>query len=299
MIEVWLTVGRWLQFAAAIAAFGVPAFLMYGVASGNRDTHRRWLKKWLVAAVVIGLLASLITLLSQSAEMAGDLKYAFDVATVWAVVTETQFGSVWTLRLCLLITLGVIVLAVRRQEKLVIIVGAVIVASLAWLGHGGEGGPTVGAVHQTADVLHALAASFWIGALVVLSRLLSQNHDMQVLHGLRRFSGVGVSVVGVLVVTGLVNAWVLNGGKPLSESITTNYAAVLGVKLLLFSLMLTMAGANRFVLTPRLAKSAGAHVSTAKAIAGLKISISVETVLAGLVLLAVATLGVLEPPSAG
>jgi putative copper resistance protein D len=304
MIEAALIASRWLQFAAAAVLCGVPAFALYGLPSNAREREAVWLKRWITRAAVLGVVAAIAMLLAQSAEMAGDPALAFDPETVWAVTSGTYFGTVWSFRFALLVLAIAFALALSKQRTslvALVLVGAAAAASLAWIGHGGEGEGIVGGVHRLADVAHLLAAALWIGALVALVRLLrvSYQNDDDALHGLVRFSGIGPVVVAALIVTGLVNAWALAGDRPIGDAATTAYAFVLYVKLALFGAMLLLAALNRFQLMPKLAAAAADATARNEAIAALRRSVIAETVLAALVIAAVAALGVMEPPSAG
>jgi putative copper resistance protein D len=305
MVEIALVVSRWLQFAAAAILCGAPAFFLYGVQQiSPRDAG--WAKRLLLASTFVGIVAAILMLLAQSAEMSGDAGSAFKPDVVWGVLSDTYFGAVWAVRFVLLFVMGVLVMALpvgRARWMALTAVGVLIAASLAWMGHGREGEGALGTAHLVADVLHVLAASVWIGALVVLLQLLRRaaqggwDETAVASRGLSRFSGIGSLVVATLLVSGLVNAWALTAPHSISEALTTDYARLLLVKIALFAMMLALAALNRFSLSPRLAAAADERGSKA-AIATLRRNVLLETGLAALVLVAVAALGVLEPPSA-
>ena len=294
MIETGLAIARWLQFAASVLLFGAPAFAVYGLNADARASEQAWLKRLLMGASVVGIIAALMMLCAEAAEMSGEAALAFDPATIWSVASGTSFGAVWALRLVLLSAMLVLVLASPRRVGLIAlsVCGALVAASLAWLGHGPEGGAVLGVLHQGADVLHILAASFWIGALVVLVHVLRTGDGPSAHYALTRFSGIGALVVATLVLTGIINTWALTQPRPIGEAIATPYAIVLLVKLLLFAGMLVLAALNRWILAPRLAGAEDASKA-------LRLSVGLETVLAVLVIAAVSVLGVLEPPNAG
>lgn len=296
MIEAGLALARWLQFAAALVLFGVPAFALYGLNAEARASEQAWLKRIMMGASIVGVIAALMMLSAEAAEMSGEAALAVDPATIWSVASGTSFGAVWALRLVLLCAMLGLALAFPRRVGIAALslCGALVAASLAWLGHGGEGGPGLGVFHQAGDVLHILAASFWIGALVVLVHVLRTGDRPNAHHALTRFSGIGALVVATLVLTGIVNTWALTQPRPIGEAIATPYAMVLLVKLGLFAGMLLLAALNRWVLSPRLANASAEDASKA-----LRFSVGAETVLAVLVITAVAVLGVLEPPNAG
>jgi putative copper resistance protein D len=137
----------------------------------------------------------------------------------------------------------------------------------------------------------------WIGALVVLARLtinaLRQlsDRDLKILdHALSRFSGIGPIVVAALTLSGILNPGFL-------ASLTTTYGQVLLAKLVLFAAMIGLAVANRFWLAPRLQSALQTGIGSEPATRALWASILAETVLAALVLAAVAWLGTLAPPA--
>jgi copper resistance protein D len=71
-----------------------------------------------------------------------------------------------------------------------------------------------------------------------------------------RFSSLGILAVGVLLVSGTVNAAFLLGG--MHSLIDTDYGRLLLLKVALFAAMLGLAGMNRQNLLPRLLGGAGA-----------------------------------------
>ena len=179
------------------------------------------------------------------------------------------------------------------------VVGAVILVTFAWTGHGGDGEGAMARIHMTGDVLHLLAAGMWLGALAVLAQLVVRcvrDPDpatvAQLDRGLTWFSGVGPGAVAVLVATGAVNVWVLAGPQNILTLGTNAWGVTLLVKLALFVGMLALAALNRWRLAPGLAANAPG------ALAALRRSVLAETALGILVLVVVSWLGTLPPPSA-
>ena len=66
----------------------------------------------------------------------------------------------------------------------------------------------------------------------------------------QRFSTLGIVSVATLLVTGIVNSWILVGS--VHALIITGYGQLLMLKVV-FAIMLMFAAANRFWLTPQLA----------------------------------------------
>ena len=112
------------------------------------------------------------------------------------------------------------------------------------------------------------------------------------------FSGVGTASVAVLVLSGLVNSWFMVGPDRLSGLFTTTYGLLLTGKLVIFALMLVLAAANRFHLTPDLGSALDDPEDLRVAVGRLKRSLVMETLLALALLGTVAIMGTLAPVSA-
>jgi putative copper resistance protein D len=74
------------------------------------------------------------------------------------------------------------------------------------------------------------------------------------LMALRRFSRLAHAAVVIVLVTGLVNTWLVLGMLPLDAS--SSYKTLLLAKIALVTVMLVLALLNRYVLVPRLQRSA-------------------------------------------
>ena len=115
------------------------------------------------------------------------------------------------------------------------------------------------------------------------------------LHG---FAGVGSASVAVLVLSGLVNSWFMVGPDRIAGLLSTPYGLLLTGKLVLFALMLVLAAANRFHLTPDLGSALDDPEYLGPAISRLKRSLVMETLLALGLLALVSIMGTLAPVSA-
>jgi copper resistance protein D len=183
----------------------------------------------------------------------------------WTVLTQTQFGRDWQIRFVVATSLALIPVmrerGVWQNSRLLgaaeVALGACLVGALAWSGHGASDQDMDGKVHLTSDVLHLLAASAWLGALVPLALVFTaapgdENRAVATLAATRRFSAIGVVSVGTLLITGSINTWYLTGSIP--ALIGTAYGQLLLVKIALFAVMVATAAVNRLSLTPRLAR---------------------------------------------
>jgi putative copper resistance protein D len=173
------------------------------------------------------------------------------------VLNLTQFGLVSQVRLALAIVLAICLTfegsALGRRLALATAVG--LAASIAWTGHAASTPYALGYLHLASDALHVTAASAWIGGLLPLALLLGASRRRKdwasfELDAIQRFSNLGIASVATLVLSGIVNAWILVGS--FRGLVVTGYGQLLMLKLAAFSVMLVVAAFNRFALTPRL-----------------------------------------------
>ena len=259
----------------------------------------------LASAGLIGIVLSIVGLAVLSASMAGVPLAQVDAESVIMVLTGMALGKAWMVRVGgLALAVGAAAF-VRRHPVPALwagtLGGATAMGSLAWAGHGAMDEGAIGGLHLAADIAHLLASAIWVGALACLLLLVARPsartdaaHLWATHRALDGFSLVGTVVVAVIVVTGLVNAWMLVGAANVLSLPGTLYGQLLIAKLLLFAAMLGFAAANRYRLTPALAERIDAQ-DYRGAVAALRMSLALETGCAVLVLGLVAWLGTLQP----
>ena len=293
---------RLAQFVGAAVLCGGGLFFVYGV---TPDQRARWPTRMIRLAAGLGALGTMGWLMAKAAEIGDAPADAFHPGTVWSVAADTGFGRVALARLGLFLLALVLSYGQRRGARLWLIlalVGAAASASFVWTGHGVRDQGLVGLVHAAADMLHLLAAATWVGALAVMAVLAwiagrpdaAHRAGQDALAGLVRFSAIGLGVVGVLTASGLVNSWLLIGAAGLGRVLTTAYGQTLVAKLVLFGLMLALAAANRYRITPQLQRALEGDAG-ARHFRPVLASILTETGLAVLVLGLVSWLGTLSP----
>lgn len=301
---VILRLGLYLDL---MALFGIAAFALYAL----RGDERRFegaiaLGPWLWVSTVLGTLLSLGGLFMLAAGMAGVPLASVDLASVEMIVGATSVGAAWIVRMAMLLLAFVAVLALRRRPaaalSLVAAAGATALASLAWGGHGAMDEGAVAWVHLTADIGHLLAAGIWVGALLALLLLVFRRRDLVdrdhliLSHrALAGFSLVGTLTVAAIILSGLVNSWLLIGPANILKLPSSLYGQLLIAKLLLFGAMAALAATNRFRLVPQFERSLPSADHRA-ALRALRRSLAIETGCAVAVLALVAWLGTLEPP---
>jgi putative copper resistance protein D len=231
--------------------------------------------------------------------MAGSWSDAATPDILQAVTFDTRFGHLWLARLAVLA--GILAVQLlgppsRLRDGALAVLAAGFAASLVGVGHGMTGaghGPAVARIHMLADIVHLLCAATWIGALFWLGRFLGRvvagSETPEVARpALQRFSRIGYWAVALVLISGCIIALVM---VPAPESLLgSDYGRALLVKLALVLVLVTIAIANRVVLTPRIMAAA-----QPLGVTSLWRSVLVEQGVALLVLAAVAWLGTIHP----
>lgn len=301
MLDLAVIALRWLQYSGAVVLLGLPLFLLYSFRGGGPRTA--WARPVLIGAALVVALGSAAALVAQTAVMAGSLEEALKPASLSFMVAGTALGKAMVAR-ALTAFASLLALAAGKPGRplwgLTTAAGLIVAASFAWTGHGAATGGAGGLVHLTADIVHAVAAALWLGALAALTLLLLRragSEDLALHRALHGFAGLGTLAVALLTLTGLVNSWFLVGPARVAGLGASPYGQLLIAKLGLFALMLALAASNRFRLTPALGSALAGGEDARRAVRRLRGSVVAE-ILAGAVLLAVvAVMGTLPPPA--
>lgn len=303
MLDVAVIALRWLQYSGAVILLGVPLFLLYSF-RGADGPNLTWARPMLLVAALVVALGSLAALVAQTAVMAGSLSEAVKPASLSFMVTGTALGAAMVLR-AVVALLGLVAVVSLKPGRalwvLTVAAGLIVAASFAWTGHGAATEGPGGLLHLAADIIHAVAAALWLGALAALTTLLlcrAAPDDVAIHRALHGFARLGTLSVGLLVVTGLVNSWFLVGPARIGDLGTSLYGQLLIGKLVLFALMLIFAAGNRFRLTPELGSVLAGGADPRQALQRLRRSVLTETLVGAILLAVVAVMGTLAPPSA-
>jgi putative copper resistance protein D len=238
----------------------------------------------------IGVVVTAAHFAASAAAMVGGDAALLDVEMLRFIALETSHGQAAAIRL---LALGALTVQVQssRSRLLPTMLGMVALASLAWSGHAGAGEGATGILHKASDILHLTAAAVWIGTLALLLMALVRRETAidEIVVALRRFATTGTAIVGVLIVTGVINlAMIADLTRP-TGLIASDYGQTLAVKVALFLAMLAFAAANRWRFTPQLEQAAGRDTRA------VRMSLTLELSLGIAVVLAVALLGTLSP----
>ena len=238
---ILLAITRGVYFAALMLLFGGAAF---GALLRKRlpIIAPPPLPRW--SALAAALVAAVAWFILATGQMAGEISQN---ALVQAA-TATLFGQVFLARLALL--LGLALVPKRRPLLTALLAGAALALPSA-TSHAAASSPAgFAVVGASLDAVHLLTGGFWIGGLWVLIRLFARK-ETNILLALSLFSDWAMAAVLILAMTGLINAASILLGGPANGHPATAYLGVLGAKLALVAIMLTLAAINRFKLMPR------------------------------------------------
>ena len=282
--------------------FGMPAFLLMTAAGASLWRQFR-LDLVLAVLAVLGLVLSLLGFLLTAARMSAMPLTALDPGLLEALLRESAVGRALMVRITALLVflcLALLLPVGRKKSWLLVICGAFAVGSLAWSGHAASGAAVIGLVHLGSDIVHMLAASTWLGALLLLLALVRPGGDATreragVAHvALEGFGRTGTIAVILIVMTGITNLLLTVDFTALPELGTTTYGWLILLKIAIFAGMLGCAVFNRYGLTPAL-KASIEQGESRPSLSGLRRSIALEASLAICILALVGWLGMLDP----
>ena len=297
---------RFALYADLMLLVGLAAFPFHALRPEERKDSKvlealRARQSWLA---LLGLITSLIGMVALTASMQGVALFAVDPAMLVMLVGETDVGAAWIVRIAALGTALAAASQLGRRPTAaaatIVIAGSAPLATLVWAGHAGASEGLTGAIHRLADALHMIAAAIWFGAIAAFLILLRPGDGIAgerlalTARSLDRFARTGTVCVLVIATTGLVNAQIIVGSNNIGRALASPYGQLLAIKLLFFALMLALAAANRWRLTPALSSSR-VEGDPAAALRAMRRSLAIEILAATAILALVAWLGMLEP----
>lgn len=295
---------RFALYTDLMMLFGLGLFGLYSLrASERRSGVVLPFIPLLGTAAVMGLLLSAASIMQMAKAMSGATEWREAVPHVEMMVTQTDLGTSWLIRMGVLAA-AVVAIAFNRRSPTssllaISLLGAMAIATLAWTGHGAmdEGGRRFW--HFSADILHLLSSSGWFGALVAFALMLRPRkveslHSVQVLsRTLTGFERAGSVIVAVILATGVVN-YLLIVGPQVDGILSSTYGVLLLCKLALFGVMVGLASANRFFLSPAFERAVH-QTDYARAAQAIRYSMALELGSAVIILALIAWLGTLGP----
>jgi putative copper export protein/methionine-rich copper-binding protein CopC len=293
-------VARWAEFVAILAVLGTVVFRFVVLGALERrqeptaDLAERGRQVGLGAVVL--LLATGVYRLVTELRAVGHAPYVFDVTALGALLAETTWGRGWLVGGVGAVVLlsGLIAARHSRMGWYLAAAGALGVAlSPALTGHAAaEADQPVLAI--VADVLHVLAAGGWLGTLLLVVmagvpaalRRVSGERGPAAASILYAFHPLALACVPLLVISGLVSAWLRLGSFGALTS--SRYGTYLLIKVLIFLCVALTGAYNWRRVLPTLGGEAGARQ--------IRRTASLELAIGAVVLAVTAALVVTPPP---
>ena len=280
MLEIWEIAAIFVKLMLYIGVLGSTGLVIIRTAFPDLVSplsDRMRVRSALLAG--LALAASVLGFMVQGAALTGEVNGMTDPEMLGLLWT-TPVGDVLIYRVvgAVLIFLGLFI--PRVGQWIALAGGALALWSFAQIGHVPE-------LEQMGVrlllYLHLLGAAFWIGILAPLRMLARQPEYLNnaALLG-HRFGQAAAVIVPLLILAGLLMAWLLLGD--LWALTSTGYGQALLIKLTLVGAVLAMAATNKLRFIPAI------QAGDDKAARHLVRSIELETIVILAVLAATATL---------
>ncbi len=283
-----LIVIRFIQYAALMLLCGASIFLEMLAPAPLRSALR--LERFGPVVACIALAAGLCWFGGETAAIGNGWTDAFNPQMLASVVTDTPFGLFWIGHI--VVAAALVVALVRRAPGMILVgLSTLLLASLALVGHAAMQEGSIGLLHRASDMVHLLAAGFWLGALPPLLGciwlLRDPTHRADAMQALVRFSGLGHVAVALVLLTGAANIALTLGHVP--TDLSSPYQQLLVEKIILVAAMLAIALINRYLAMPRL------KTADAKAQRSLLVGTLAEIALGVAVIALVSAFGIADP----
>jgi copper transport protein len=301
-IRIAFDAARALQYLALALALGGLVFVFGPWFGGLRATaggsiaweeasnaFARRARAVVLGAVALGILSGAAGIILQGATAAGTSVLSALTADVIKNVLQTDFGTIWGIRLIAWALLGFVVAAAlgRREAPVLrpvplsatglaltrrfrswplLVLGLIpftfLLVSPALAGHAHTEDPV--ALGFPANVLHVGGMSAWLGGLAMLllavplaTRRLELDERTRLLAAVVvRFSTIAFIAIMVVLASGLAQGFVLV--RNLGNALHTDYGHALLIKIGLFIVILGLGATNRQLVVPRLQALAAA-----------------------------------------
>jgi copper transport protein len=246
------------------------------------DAFAARMRRLLWAAIVLGILASVLGFLLQGASASGVSLWTSVKGRVLSDTLDSRFGTVWAVRALDWLAIGCLLLIARSPRRELVprlrsgIDAAVLLTPLPrrWLiaplglgaaylavapalaGHASLESPI--GVFFPADVIHVLAASVWVGGIAALLLALpAATRELQgadrgrlLLVTLARFSPLALGAIVAIAITGVVQAYI--DVRSLHGLLHSIYGALILVKVALLLALISLGWVNRERVLPAL-----------------------------------------------
>src|SRR5471032_1706926 len=167
-----LVLCRFLHFIVVLLMFGACVFRPWLLGAEPQPALDRQLLRLTRALAWLGLGSGVAWLLLITASMAGSWDAALQPDTVQLVLGKTFFGQVWVWHL--LLNLLLVIVLIKPWHALRLPLTALLLATLAPVGHGAMLNGLSGQLLILNQVVHLVCVGAWLGGLLVLVLIFRQ-----------------------------------------------------------------------------------------------------------------------------
>ncbi len=257
---------RWLTFMAMMTLVGSSLFILFvwqpavRLSGVGQNLEPKWSKLPYIALLVL-FIASIFWLLLQSGQAAG-AEFAMPWNPVMGqVLFTTRFGAAWIARIAIGFALMLFLPKAKSDRDRWISLGlGVLLLLTVSIGSHAAAQPSA-FLPITADLIHFIAASVWVGGLLhfllglyAVRQLDEEERPKLTATLIPRFSALGLTSTAVLALTGLY-ASLLHVGS-IDGLMNTVYGKTLLIKLALVLPMIMLGAVNLLVTTPNMKQAA-------------------------------------------
>ena len=239
---------RWVTYLGVVLLIGGIGLLQ--AVRTDRLSPRSILA--LMGGWAFAALGTLEGLIAYGPHISGYKIYkAVDLSLLSETLT-TQYGKMQLLRLVLLGIIGALIAVIQfrgtwwwKFGAWASLVGVAMTLSLA--GHPVATSPV--ALSVGLDMLHMLAVSLWVGPLLIIvydRNMWLANDESTSAPSLRWFSRTAGFAVPVIVVTGVIQAWLMMDG--FGQILESRYGRTLIVKVCLVIVLIALGGVSRVAM---------------------------------------------------
>jgi copper transport protein len=286
-----------LALLVAVGSIAFALFVLPAVARSGGTSFRDAVDGRLRSAATLAgwslLILAMIRIVSHAAVLSGSVG-ALQVSDLGDLITSSAFGRGWLLQVLASIAL-VAVLRARAPVRWRMAAGAAVVLSIAaaMLGHAAAVAD-VQALAVAVDATHALAASGWAGAILVISAtalpslaLVTTEDRLTVARNLlRAFSPLALVCAVILAATGIASAWLQL--RDVDLLLNSPYGLALIRKVVVVLLIVALGAYHWRVAQPSL--------DTERSLVRLRTSLALDVMLVVLILALTAVLTGTAPP---
>lgn len=274
-MEIWDLINPVLRTIFYFASFGTVGTILF-ILHFRKYAHSELLyycMKLTQKSAFAGVLISLILFLSTAGNMGGDLASVFEYSMLQFAFSSKSGAAAITSLLGFII----ILIAENRFSKWrlgALITGSILVLlSFVIVGHS----LIEGLLSQFLLLVHLIGIAYWLGSFLPLTRLCEIPDIGNLPLIAHRFGIIAIAYVSALVFAGGMFAYNILGG--LTPLIDTTYGNTLLTKLIVVTLLLSLAALNKFQLVPLIKQNL--YLGARR----LRVFVRLEMLLASLVLL--------------